>query len=141
MVDHFDGVARRVRDEDTPGLWIERAMIEGAAGGIWYLDDANGSQRYERAPPLRREIREVRLTIESWSPPMRNRLETSSVAQSLDGAPSAGEPAFPRIINLALPDAPGKLSDHFETCGQCIGRFRICPFARGGPPPSWPCAG
>ena len=43
---------------------------------------------------------------------MRNLLETSSVAQSLDGIPSDGEPAFPRIINLAMPAASGKFFDH-----------------------------
>jgi hypothetical protein len=43
---------------------------------------------------------------------MRNLLETSSVAQSLDGVPSDGEPAFPRIINLAMPEASGKFSVH-----------------------------
>ena len=32
---------------------------------------------------------------------MRNLLETSSVAQSLDGVPSDGEPAFPRKSTLA----------------------------------------
>lgn len=42
---------------------------------------------------------------------MRNLLETSSVAQSLDDVPSDGEPAFPRIINLAMPEASGKFSD------------------------------
>jgi hypothetical protein len=42
---------------------------------------------------------------------MRNLLEASSVAQSLDGAPSNGEPAFPRIINLTAPETSGKFSD------------------------------
>ena len=42
---------------------------------------------------------------------MRNLLETSSVAQSLDGAPSDGEPAFPRIVNSAMPEAFGEFSD------------------------------
>ncbi len=42
---------------------------------------------------------------------MRNLLETSSVAQSLDGVPSNGEPAFPRIVNLTAPEASGKFSD------------------------------
>ena len=42
---------------------------------------------------------------------MRNLLETSSVAQSLDGEPSDGEPAFPRIVNLAMPEASRKFSD------------------------------
>jgi len=41
---------------------------------------------------------------------MRNHLEISSVAQSLDGVPSDGEPAFPRIINLTMPGASGNLS-------------------------------
>jgi hypothetical protein len=31
---------------------------------------------------------------------MRNRLEESSVAQSLDGEPSDGEPAFPRVQSI-----------------------------------------
>ena len=43
---------------------------------------------------------------------MRNLLETSSVAQSLDGVPSDGEPAFPRIINLAAREVLGKFSDY-----------------------------
>ena len=43
---------------------------------------------------------------------MRNLLETSSVAQSLDGGPSDGEPAFPRVLNLAMPEASGKFSGH-----------------------------
>ena len=42
---------------------------------------------------------------------MRNLLKTSSVAQSLDGVPSNGEPAFPRIVNLTAPEASGKFSD------------------------------
>ena len=33
---------------------------------------------------------------EGWEPSMRNLLDESSVAQGLDGAPSIGEPAFPR---------------------------------------------
>jgi hypothetical protein len=43
---------------------------------------------------------------------MRNLLETSSVAQSLDGVPSDGEPAFPHVFNLAMPEASGKFSGH-----------------------------
>jgi hypothetical protein len=42
---------------------------------------------------------------------MRNLLETSSIAQRLDGVPSDGEPAFPRIVNLAAPETLGKLPD------------------------------
>ena len=57
---------------------------------------------------------------------MRNLLETSSVAQSLDGVPSDGEPAFPRIINLAMPEASGKFSDHSNFFRQYFGR---CEFA------------
>jgi hypothetical protein len=33
-------------------------------------------------------------------PSMRNLLDTSSAAQSLDGEPSGGEPAFPRAVKL-----------------------------------------
>src|SRR6187402_2022960 len=33
---------------------------------------------------------------------MRNLLETASVAQILDGAPSDGEPAFPPVLNLSV---------------------------------------
>jgi hypothetical protein len=43
---------------------------------------------------------------------MRNLLETSSVAQRLDGMPSDGEPAFPRTVNLAALKALGKFFDH-----------------------------
>jgi hypothetical protein len=32
-----------MRDEDPPGFWIERAMIEGAALAVRYFDDTNGS--------------------------------------------------------------------------------------------------
>ena len=38
--------------------------------------------------------------IEGVVPSMRNRLDNASVAQSLDGEPSAGEPAFPRCSRL-----------------------------------------
>jgi hypothetical protein len=42
MVDHLDAVARRVRDEDPPGFWIECTVIEGAARGIRYFYNTDG---------------------------------------------------------------------------------------------------
>jgi hypothetical protein len=64
---------------------------------------------------------------------MRNLLETSSVAQSLDGVPSDGEPAFPRVINLAMPEASGKFCDHsnLPSVFRAVGKF-----AMRSPPPA-----
>src|SRR6266478_6454696 len=75
---------------------------------------------------MRRKIGESRLKKGKRSPSMRNLLETSSVAQSLDGGPSDGESAFPRIVNLAIPEASGKFSGHSFLYHQYFGR---CEFA------------
>jgi hypothetical protein len=58
---------------------------------------------------------------------MRKLLETSSVAQCLDGVPSGGEPAFPRTVNLAMPEGSGKLFDHLSSVFRAV---RIRPCAR-----------
>jgi hypothetical protein len=42
MVDHLNAVARGMRDEDPPGFWIERAVVEGAARSVRYFYDTNG---------------------------------------------------------------------------------------------------
>ncbi len=48
--------------------------------------------------------------MKAGDPSMRNLLETSSVAQRLDGEPSDGEPAFPRrSINLVPQAGRGRL--------------------------------
>jgi hypothetical protein len=39
---------------------------------------------------------------------MRNLLEKSSVAQSLDGEPSGGEPAYPRVFANLVPLVAGR---------------------------------
>jgi hypothetical protein len=43
-----------VRNENAPAFCIERAVVEGAAGGIRYRDSPDGSQRHDRpaAPSL-----------------------------------------------------------------------------------------
>src|SRR2546430_12748015 len=112
MVDDLDAVARCMRDEYAPRFWIERAVVERAARCIWDLDACNVLWRHDRLTPMRRKIGERRLKKGKRSPSMRNLLETSSVALSLDGGPSDGESAFPRIVNLAIPEASGKFSGH-----------------------------
>jgi len=39
VVDHFDGVARGMRDEDASGFGIERGVVEGAVGRARDRDD------------------------------------------------------------------------------------------------------
>src|SRR5947208_13781911 len=70
-----------------------------------------------------------KLTRGSRSRSTRNLLESPCVAQHLDGMPSDGEPAFPRTVNLAMPEGSGKFSDHsiFISVSWAV---RICPFAR-----------
>jgi hypothetical protein len=80
-----------VGNEDPSAPCVECAVIEGAARSIWYGDGPDLFQRHDgptapRAPSIalttigRREKRKTALTSS-----MRNILDTSSVAQSLDG--------------------------------------------------------
>jgi hypothetical protein len=65
---------------------------------------------------------------------MRNHLGKASVAQSLDGEPSGGEPAFPRTANDITSHSTGCKMVHPDA-GSAIGcaqsRFRIVISARG----------
>ena len=90
-------------DEHPPVLG-SKAPIEFAARGIRYLDDTKVFSGMTSPAAAARDTR-VR---ERRGPSMRNPLDTSSIAQSLDGEPSGGEPACPRIISVAMPDASGK---------------------------------
>src|SRR4051812_21059335 len=54
VVDHLDGVARRMRDEDATGFWIECGVVEGAVRSIQYLDDAKTLQGHGNLASLRR---------------------------------------------------------------------------------------
>jgi hypothetical protein len=47
MVDDLDAVARGVRNEHATAFCVERAVIEGAAGGMRDGDGANGFQRHD----------------------------------------------------------------------------------------------
>ena len=40
VIDDFYDVARGMRDEDPPGLWIECGMVEAAVRSVGYLDNA-----------------------------------------------------------------------------------------------------
>jgi hypothetical protein len=46
VINHFDSVARGVRDENTPGFGIKCGVIEGAARSTRYLDDSTTLQRH-----------------------------------------------------------------------------------------------
>src|SRR5207245_4562066 len=54
VIDHFDDVARSMRDEDPSGSWIERGVIEGAVRSVRNLDDAEVLQRHGDLASLRR---------------------------------------------------------------------------------------
>jgi hypothetical protein len=56
---------------------------------------------------------------------MRNLLETSSVAQSLDGVPSDGEPAFPRYHQLSHAGSFRQVLRSVEFCRQYFGRCEL----------------
>src|SRR5215510_2098574 len=95
MVNHLDAVARRVRHENSSGLRIERAVVESAAYRARNVDDAHSVQRHGGLPPPCCRISETCMIKWSGGPFMRNLLERSSVAQSLDGAVSPGVCTFP----------------------------------------------
>jgi len=41
VVKHLDVIARRMRDEDTPGFGIECAVVELAAESVRYVHNAD----------------------------------------------------------------------------------------------------
>jgi hypothetical protein len=55
VIDHLKCAARGMRDEDPPGVWIERGVVEGAARSVGYLDDAEAFQGHDDLTSLRRE--------------------------------------------------------------------------------------
>jgi hypothetical protein len=46
VVDDLDAIALGVRDEDAPGFWVERGVVEVAARSVRYFDNAKRFQRH-----------------------------------------------------------------------------------------------
>jgi hypothetical protein len=95
VIDHLDPVATGMRGKNASGRRIESAVIEGAASGVRYPDHADVFQRHDRLAVAREQHRHSSGAAgvsgraydgrESFIPSMRNHLDNTSVAQSLDG--------------------------------------------------------
>ena len=95
VIDHLDTVATGMSDKNAAGRRIESAVIKGAASGIRYSDHADVFQRHDRLDVTRERHQHSsgadgvsRRAYDGWEsciPSMRNHLDDTSVAQSLDG--------------------------------------------------------
>src|SRR5262245_36540109 len=82
VIDHFDAVPSRVRDENAAAARIEGAMIEGAAFSSRDFDDAYGAQRHDDLVTPGRQPHKDR-SENGRVPSMRKLLSTSKRSAEL----------------------------------------------------------
>jgi hypothetical protein len=75
VIDHFERVARGMRDEHAPGFGIECGVVEGAIRSTLYIDDAKTLQGHGDLASLRRREQVIRLIDRMETPSTCNLLE------------------------------------------------------------------